>query len=70
MRVRGTPTLSPQVLEREPYLRFIHLSVYPSIASKGNHRRNEYIKGVEKKGDFEIRDLFDRGMVTKINHGT
>jgi len=32
----GTPTLCPQVSERELYGRFIYLSIYPSIASEGN----------------------------------
>ena len=65
-----TPTLSPQASERELYEQFISLSIHPSIASEGKQRRNEYTKDnqKEKKRLFETSELFDRRMVTKINH--
>ena len=65
-------TLSPQVSEREIYVRFIQLPVYPSIANKGNRKNRKYIQESRRKGeaDFETRDLFYRGMVTKMNYKT
>jgi len=50
--------------------RWLKLAVCPSIATKGKQRRNEYMKEGWKNGDFEIRDLFDKGMVAGINHGS
>ena len=40
----GTPTIGPKVLEGEVYVRFISLSTYTYIASKGKPRGNEYLK--------------------------
>ena len=65
----GKLILGLRVLERELYLRFVYLPIYPSIASKGKQRRNRYIKE-SRKGDFEIRDLFSQGMEANINGGS
>jgi len=40
----GISTPGPEVSERELYVQFIYLSIYPSIAINGKQIRNEYTK--------------------------
>jgi len=47
---RGKITLGLRALERELYMRFIYLPIYPPIAGKGKQGRNEHIKESWKAG--------------------
>jgi len=57
----GKITLGLRALERELYMRFIYLPVYPSIAGKGKRGRNEYIKESWKAG------FWNKGSVSPRN---